>query len=115
MKSASAGYFRYACCLPDGSFAISDKAHTCVHLVDACGKIFKTLCCDPGAISFDKYYNIFISCFHKALIGVYNIEGTHITDLYISERPRSISILHDKLLVAVEHGCKISVYDITYK
>lgn len=115
VKSASAGYFRYACCLPDGSFAISDKANTCVHLVDACGKIFKTLCCDPGAISFDKYYNIFISCFHKALIGVYNIEGTHITDLYISERPRSISILHDKLLVAVEHGCKISVYDITYK
>lgn len=57
--------------------------------------------------------NIFISNFHTCSIGIYDIEGVHLSDLYVNGRPKSISILNDKLLVAVEHGCKILVYDIT--
>lgn len=105
----------FSCCLPDGSYAVSDKANTCVYLIDANGKIFRTLYCNPGSISFDKYYNIFISNFHNCSIGVYDIKGSRLTDLYLDDRPKCISILHDKLLVAVERGCKILVYDITYK
>lgn len=105
----------FSCCLPDGSYAVSDKANACVYLIDANGKIFKTLYCNPGSISFDKYYNIFISSFHTCSIEVYDIKGTYITDLHLDDKPKSISILYDKLLVAVEHGCKILVYDITYK
>lgn len=105
----------FSCCLPDGSYAVSDRANALVFLIDANGNIFKTLRCSPGSISFDKYYNIFISNFHNCSIGVYDIKGTRLTDLYLDDRPTSISILHDKLLVAVEHGCKVLVYDITYK
>lgn len=105
----------FSCCLPDGSYAVSDRANALVHLIDANGNIFKTLRCSPGSISFDKYYNIFISNFHNCSIGVYDIKGTRLTDLYLDDRPTSISILHDKLLVAVEQGCKVLVYDITYK
>lgn len=43
------------------------------------------------------------------------MKGSRLTDLYLDDRPKCISILHDKLLVAVERGCKILVYDITYK
>lgn len=105
----------FSCCLPDGSYAVSDRANALVHLIDANGNIFKTLRCSPGSISFDKYYNIFISNFHNCSIGVFDIKGTRLTDLYLDDRPTSISILHDKLLVAVEQGCKVLVYDITYK
>lgn len=105
----------FSCCLPDGSYAVSDRANALVHLIDANGNIFKTLRCSPGSISFDKYYNIFISNFHNCSIGVFDIKGTRLTDLYLDDRPTSISILHDKLLVAVEQGCKVLVFDITYK
>lgn len=115
LKSTRPIFIRYACCLPNGSFVISDKTNTCVHLVDTHGKIFRTVCCNPGSITFEKYYNIFVTFFDTASIWVYNIDGTYITSLHLDERPRSISILHDKLLVAVEHGCKVFVYDITYK
>lgn len=76
---------------------------------------FRTLCCNPGVITLDKHYNIFVTFFDSASIWVYDIDGTYITDLNLDERPRSISTLHDKLLVAVERGCKVYVYDITYK
>lgn len=105
----------FSCCLPDGSYAVFDRANAWVYLIDANGNIFKTLRCSPGSISFDKYYNIFISNFHNYSIGVFDIKGTRLTDLYLDDRPTSISILHDKLLVAVEQGCKVLVYDITYK
>lgn len=104
----------FSCCLPDGSYAVSDRANAWVYLIDANGNIFKTLQCSPGSISFDKYYNIFISNFHNYSIGVFDIKGTRLTDLYLDDRPTSISILHDKLLVTVEHGCQVLVYDITY-
>lgn len=115
VKSTQPIFIRYACCLRSGIFVISDKTNTCVHLIDTHGKIFRTLCCNPGSITFDKYYNIFVTFFDTASIWVYDIDGTYITDLNFDERPRSISILHDKLLVAVERGCKVYVYDITYK
>lgn len=105
----------FSCCLPNGSYAVSDKANTCVYLIDANGKIFRTLHCNPGSISFDKHYNIFISNFHNCSIKVYDIKGNFLTDLHLNDKPKSISILHDKLLVAVEYGCKVLVYDITYK
>lgn len=105
----------FSCCLPDGSYAVSDRANARVYLIDANGNIFKTLQCSPGSISFDKYYNIFISNFYNYSIGVFDIKGTRLTDLYLNDRPTSISILHDKLLVTVEHGCQVLVYDITYK
>lgn len=101
-----------SCCLPNGSYALLDRANTCVYLINSHGNIFKTFQCNPGSISFDKYNNIFISNFHTCSIGIYDIE-VHLTDLYVDGRPKSISILNDKLLVAVEHGCKILVYDIT--
>eukprot|EP00105_Crassostrea_gigas_P037524 XP_019921672.1 PREDICTED: uncharacterized protein LOC105325674 isoform X1 [Crassostrea gigas] len=105
----------FSCCLPDGSYAVSDRANARVYLIDANGNIFKTLQCSPGSISFDKYYNIFISNYYNYSIGVFDIKGTRLTDLYLNDRPTSISILHDKLLVTVEHGCQVLVYDITYK
>lgn len=113
LQSTRSFLIRYACCLPIVSFAISDESCTCFHLVDTHGKML-SLCCGPGPITFDKYYNMFVAHFDDASIWVYDIEGTYITTLHLKERPRSISILHDKLLVAVEHGCKVFVYDITY-
>lgn len=105
----------FSFCLPNGSYAVSDKSNTCVYLIDTNGKIFRTLHCYPGSISFDKHYNIFISNFHNCSIKVYDIKGNFLTDLHLNDKPKSISILHDKLLVAVEYGCKVLVYDITYK
>lgn len=113
LQSTRSFLIRYACCLPNGSFAISDESYKCFHLVDTHGKML-ALCCVPGSITFDKYYNMFVAHFDNATIWVCDIEGTYITTLHLNERPRSISILHDKLLVAVEHGCKVFVYDITY-
>lgn len=113
LKSTRSIFIRYACCLPSGSFVIADKTNKCVHLIDKLGKIFRTLCCNPGSITFDKYYNIFITHFDNASIFVYDIDGNFITELHLIERPRSISILHDKLLVAVEHGSEVFLYDIT--
>lgn len=113
LKSTRSIFIRYACCLPSGSFVIADKTNKCVHLIDKLGKIFRTLCCNPGSITFDKYYNIFITHFDNASILVYDIDGNFITELHLVERPRSISILHDKLLVAVEHGSEVFLYDIT--
>lgn len=45
----------FSCSLPDGSYAVSDRANARVYLIDANGNIFKTLQCSPGSISFDKY------------------------------------------------------------
>lgn len=108
-------YCWFSCYLPNGSYAVSDKANTCVYLIDANGKIFRTLHCYPGSISFDKHYNIFISNFHNCSIKVYDIKGNFLTDLHLNDKQKSISILYDKLLVAVEYGCKVLVYDITYR
>lgn len=109
----SPAFFRYACSLPDGSYVLSDKTNECVYLVDGNGSIFKTLSCSPGSISFDKFYNIFIADFHNSSISVFDLKGKYLANLSLKQRPRSISILHDKLIVAFDFQSKVFVYDIT--
>ena len=107
--------FQYACSLPNGSYALSDMSNKCVYLVDRNGSIFKTLRCNPGPISFDKYYNMFIADFQNSSMKVFDFKGNHLADLLLKHRPRSISILHDKLIVAAEFGSHVFVYDIIYR
>lgn len=108
-------FFRYACSLPNGFYALSDMSNNCVYLVDAYGSIFKALRCNPEPISFDKFYNIFIADFQNSSMKVFDLKGNHLADLLLKHRPRSISILHDKLIVAAEFGSHVFVYDIIYR
>ena len=107
--------FRYACSLPNGFYALSDMSNKCVYLLDGKGSIFKVLRCNPGPISFDKFYNIFIADFQNSSMKVFDLKGNHRTDLLLTHRPRSISILHDKLIVAAEFGSQVFVYDIIFR
>ena len=108
-------FFRYACSLPNGFYALSDISNNCVYLVDGNGSIFKALRCNTGSISFDKFYNVFIADFHNSLMRVFDLKGNHLADLLLKHRPRSISILHNKLIVAAEFGSQVFVYDIIYR
>ncbi|XP_061193377.1 E3 ubiquitin-protein ligase TRIM56-like [Saccostrea echinata] len=103
-------FLRHACCLPNGLFAVSDTANQRVYLIKENGIIFKTRYCNPGSIAFDKYDNIFISDYDRYCLVVFDMNGVHKADLYIDEKPRSISILENQLLVAAGH--KILLYHV---
>lgn len=92
----------FFCCFLDGFYVVFDRVNVWVYLIDVNGNIFKIFCCSFGLIFFDKYYNIFIFNFYNCLIGVYDIKGICLIDLYLDDRLISILILYDKLFVVVE-------------
>ncbi|XP_062581642.1 E3 ubiquitin-protein ligase TRIM56-like [Saccostrea cucullata] len=105
-------FLRYACCLPNGMYAVSDSNNRCVYLLSMKGELIETLNCHPGSISFDKYYNIFIADYENASIVVFDTKGNYKEKLLVEDRPRSISVLNDKLLIATEK--KVLLYDIVF-
>ncbi|XP_062566211.1 E3 ubiquitin-protein ligase TRIM71-like [Saccostrea cucullata] len=104
---------RYACCLPNELYVVSDGGNNCVYFIESNGEIIRTIDHHPGSIAYDKNHNVFITNFFNRSISIFDPSGSYLSEISIGKwkkSPRCISILENRMLIANE--CQILLFEL---